>query len=116
MNLQIHSVHFDADIKLLDFIRKKLEKLETFYDRIIDGEVFFRLEKGEHSRENKVVEIKLNIPNHSLFAKAQDISFEAAGDEAVENLRRQILKIKEKQNEKVGGVLELASEEDDDDN
>ncbi len=111
MNLQIHSVHFDADIKLLDFIRKKLEKLETFYDRITDGEVFFRLEKGEHSRENKVVEIKLNIPNHSLFAKSQDVSFEAAGDDVVENLRRQILKIKEKQNDKSGGEFKLAESE-----
>ncbi|TAE74930.1 MAG: ribosome-associated translation inhibitor RaiA [Bacteroidetes bacterium] len=112
MNLQIHSVHFDADIKLLDFIRKKLEKLETFYDRITDGEVFFRLEKGEHSRENKVVEIKLNIPNHSLFAKSQDTSFEAAGDDAVENLRRQILKIKEKQNDKTAGELVLKAEDE----
>jgi putative sigma-54 modulation protein len=104
MKLQIHSIHFDADIKLLDFIRKKNEKLNTFYDRILDGEVFLRLEKGEHSRENKVVEIKLNIPNHSLFAKAQNTSFEAATDEAVENLRRQIVKIKEKQNSKKADV------------
>lgn len=97
MKLQIHSVHFDADIKLLEFIEKKSSKLETFYDRIIDGEVFLRLEKGDNSRENKVVEIKLNIPGSTLFAKEQSTSFEAAADEAVESLKVQIKKHKDKQ-------------------
>jgi putative sigma-54 modulation protein len=95
MKLQMHSIHFDADIKLLDFIQKKADKLETFYDRIIDGEVFLRLEKNE-SNENKIVEIKLNIPGQTLFAKEQKASFEAAADAATEALRRQIKKHKEK--------------------
>jgi len=95
MKLKINSIHFTADQSLLDFIQKKNDKLETFYDRIIDGEVFLKLEKGER-RENKVTEIKLNIPGTTLFAKAQANSFEAATDEAVENLRRQIKKYKEK--------------------
>jgi putative sigma-54 modulation protein len=96
MKLQMHSIKFDADIKLLDFIQKKADKLETFYDRIIDGEVFLRLEKDD-SRENKIVEIKLNLPGEQLFAKTKNKSFEAAADEAVEALRRQIKKFKEKQ-------------------
>ncbi|MEQ8688835.1 MAG: ribosome-associated translation inhibitor RaiA [Imperialibacter sp.] len=95
MKLQMHSIHFDADIKLLDFIQKKTDKLNTFYDRIIDGEVFMRLEKNDV--ENKVVEIKLNIPGSQLFAKEQSKSFEAATDLAVEALRRQLKKFKEKQ-------------------
>ena len=61
MKLQIHSIRFDADDKLIDLIKKKLIKLETFYDRIIDGEVFLRIENDE-SRINKIIEIKLNIP------------------------------------------------------
>ena len=96
MKLQIHSVHFDADEKLIDFIQRKNDKLETFYDRIIDGEVFLKIEKGEHSRENKLVEIKMNVPGSTLFAKSLSTSFEAATDEAVESLRRQIKKYKEK--------------------
>lgn len=96
MKLQMHSIHFDADVKLTDFIQKKVDKLETFYDRIIDGEVFMRLEKDD-SRENKIVEIKLNIPGTQLFASEKSKSFEAAADEAVEALRRQLKKHKEKQ-------------------
>ncbi|MBV6643876.1 MAG: ribosome-associated translation inhibitor RaiA [Cyclobacteriaceae bacterium] len=96
MKLQMHSIHFDADRKLVDFIQKRANKLETFYDRIIDGEVFMRLENGD-SRENKIIEIKLNIPGNQLFAKEKCKSFEAAADEAVEALRRQLKKFKEKQ-------------------
>ncbi|MCU0443535.1 MAG: ribosome-associated translation inhibitor RaiA [Microscillaceae bacterium] len=96
MKLQIHSIHFDADVKLLDFIQKRSDKLDTFYDRITEGEVFLKLDKGEHSRENKVVEMKIGVPGATLFAKAQNTSFEAAADEAIESLRRQIHKHKEK--------------------
>lgn len=96
MKLQIHSIRFDADEKLIDLIKKKLNKLETFYDRIIDGEVFLKIENDE-SRVNKIIEIKLNIPGDQLFAKERARSFEIGADEATEALRRQIKKFKEKQ-------------------
>lgn len=95
MKLQMHSIHFDADRKLIDFIQKKADKLDTYYDRIVDGEVFMRLDNHE-KKENKIVEIKMNVPGKTLFAKHQSESFEAATDEAVEALRRQIKKFKEK--------------------
>jgi putative sigma-54 modulation protein len=94
MKIQVHSIHFDADQKLIDFIQKKLDKLETFYDRVVDGEVFLRL--NNEGIENKTVEIKLNVPGQQLFAKEQAKSFEEATDEATEALRRQIRKFKQK--------------------
>ncbi|MEM1408761.1 MAG: ribosome-associated translation inhibitor RaiA [Bacteroidota bacterium] len=94
MKLQMHSIHFDADQKLLDFIQKKVDKLETFYDRMVDGEVFLRL--NNDNIENKTVEIKLNIPGDQLFAKEQAVSFEKAADMATDALRRQIKKFKMK--------------------
>lgn len=95
MKVQMQSIHFDADIKLLDFIQKKLDKLDTFYDRIVDGEVFLRLDKSEQ-KDNKIVEVKINVPGNVIFAKSQKSSFEAATDDAVDSLRRQITKFKEK--------------------
>ncbi|MDN3688271.1 ribosome hibernation-promoting factor, HPF/YfiA family [Cyclobacterium jeungdonense] len=95
MKLQMHSIHFDADQKLINFIQKKADKLDTYYDQIIDGEVFMRLDKNDRS-ENKIVEIKLNVPGKQLFSKSQNDSFEAAADDSVEALRRQIKKFKEK--------------------
>jgi putative sigma-54 modulation protein len=96
MKLDIQSIHFDADQKLLDFIQKKCDKLETFFDRVTHGEVFLRLEKGDHSRENKVVEIRLHIPGTTIFATEHNTSFEAATDLAMEALRSQLTKAKEK--------------------
>ena len=95
MKLQIQTVHTDPAPELLDFIQRKVDKLETFYDRIIDGEVFLKLENGQ-TVEDKIVEIKINIPNNQLFAKEQSESYEAAVDSAVDALRRQIKKHKEK--------------------
>lgn len=96
MKLQMHSIHFDADTKLLDLIQKRVDKLETFYDRFIDGEVFLRLDK-DSTKANKIVEVKLNIPGNQLFAKEKSDSFEVGIDNAYEALRRQIKKFKEKQ-------------------
>jgi len=95
MDIKIHSIRFDADVKLLNFIRTKLEKLVQFYDDIIGSEVFLRVENSQ-DLENKVVEIKLTIPGNELFAKRQTRTFEASTDLAVEALRRQIRKHKTK--------------------
>lgn len=95
MKLQMHSIHFDADVKLLDFVQRKVDKLETFYDQIVDGEVFMRLNNSKV--ENKTVEIKINIPGNQLFAKEEAKTFEEATDQATEALRRQLRKFKIKQ-------------------
>lgn len=94
MKLQVHSIHFDADRKLVNFIQKKVAKLETFYDRMVDGEVFLRL--NNEGIENKTVEIKLNVPGGKLFATEKARSFEAAADLATTALRIQLKKFKTK--------------------
>ena len=94
MKLQVHSIHFDADIKLIDFIQKKLNKLETFYERLVDGEVFLRL--NNEGVENKTVEIKVRVPGNQLFAIEKARSFEAATDLAADALRMQLTKFKTK--------------------
>ncbi|MCP4522020.1 MAG: ribosome-associated translation inhibitor RaiA [Cytophagales bacterium] len=96
MKLQISSLKFDADVKLLDFIQKKADKLDTFYDRIIDGEVNMHIDAHDN-KANKVVEVKINVPGTSLFAKENSHSFEAAADQAIEAIRRQLKKHKEKE-------------------
>jgi putative sigma-54 modulation protein len=98
MKLQVHSIHFDADRKLIDFIQQRVDKLHTFYDRLVDGEVFLRL--NNEGVENKTVEIKLTVPGKKLFAKEQARSFEAAADLATEALRNQLKKFKTRIEEK----------------
>ena len=95
MDIKIHSVRFDADIKLIKFIRSKVSKLIQFNDDIIAAEVFLRLENSQ-DMENKITEIKIDIPGNNLFAKKQSKSFEEATDLAVDALRKQVKKKKEK--------------------
>lgn len=95
MQIQVHSIHFDADQKLIDFIKGKLGKLEQFHDKITNTEVFLRLDNADN-KENKIAEIKLSVPGKDLFARRQTKTFEESTDTAVEALRRQIKKHKEK--------------------
>lgn len=95
METQIHSIHFDADKKLIDFINEKVSKLDLFHDHIIASEVFLKIDKSQ-VKENKNVEIKLLVPGKTLIAKKQCKSFEEATDEAVDALRKQLVKSKEK--------------------
>ncbi|PIQ16511.1 MAG: ribosomal subunit interface protein [Flavobacteriales bacterium CG18_big_fil_WC_8_21_14_2_50_32_9] len=95
VNVKINSVHFDADKKLIEFIHERVNKLSQYYDKIIDSEVILKVENTS-SIDNKIVEIKLIIPGNDAFAKKQCKSFEEATDTAVEALRRQLKKHKEK--------------------
>ncbi|WKZ64902.1 MAG: HPF/RaiA family ribosome-associated protein [Flavobacteriales bacterium] len=96
MNINVQSIHFDADTKLIDFIREKLTKLTQFTDGILSAEVFLRLEKDGENRENKLVEVRLAVPGSELFAKRQDKTFEEATIAAVEALRNQVVRTKDR--------------------
>ena len=95
MDIKMHSIRFDADQKLLSFIDTKIKKLPTVYDDIMGAEVFLRLNNDE-DRENKLVEIKLDIKGSTVFAKKQCKTFEEATDLSIDALRKQLLKRKTK--------------------
>lgn len=95
MKIRVQSIHFNADKKLLEFIQKKVDKLDQFFDQIISGEVYLKLENVE-DEANKISEIKLIVPGGTMFAKEQCKSFEEATDLAIESLRKQITKHKDK--------------------
>ncbi len=95
MKVNTESVQFKADQKLLDYVEKKMTKLDTFFDRIIGADVKLRLENSGQVRD-KVAEIKVNVPGTTLFAKETNKTFEASIDLASDNLKRQLTKYKEK--------------------
>jgi putative sigma-54 modulation protein len=95
MNVKIQSVHFDADSKLISFIEEKVSKLNTYYDAILSSDVTLKLDKSKTS-DNKIAEIRLIIPGNDLFAKRQCKTFEEATDTAIDALKMQIKKHKEK--------------------
>lgn len=95
MTINIQSLHFDADRKLLDFVNEKVSKLSTFYDGIITSEVTLRLDKSNDSA-NKIAEIKMNGKGQEFFAKKQCATFEEATDQVCEALKTQLKRHKEK--------------------
>lgn len=95
MRVQTEAIHFSADVKLLVAIENKLQKLEHFFDNIIEAKVILKLENSGAIRE-KITEIRLNLPNGVIFIKETSRTFEAALDKAIVALKRQLIKYKEK--------------------
>jgi putative sigma-54 modulation protein len=96
MNVNIQSVHFDADQKLKDYISRKLEKLENFNGRIVRVNVFLKLDNVVHAIKDKIAEIRVHIPRHQFFVKSTSKSFEESFDDALDTMVSQIKKNKEK--------------------
>ena len=96
MKIFVQSVNFNADKELVDFVEKKVESLERYYDRIVDSEVFLKVQQTSE-KENKIVEVKINVPGDELIVKKACKSFEEGTALAVDSLKRQLNKRKDKQ-------------------
>lgn len=97
MEINKQAINFDADSKLMEFVDKKIFKLETFYDNIVSADVSLKLEKTGQIQD-KVAEIKVNVPGSTLVAKETSKSFEESVDLGTNSLRRQLIKYKMKKN------------------
>ena len=96
MKVFTQSVNFSASKDLLLFVEKKVESLEKFHDKIVDAEVFLKVQKTKE-KENKITEIKINIPSNGLMIKKQAKTFEEGVSKAIDSLKRKLKKIKQKQ-------------------
>ncbi|MBS1919560.1 MAG: ribosome-associated translation inhibitor RaiA [Bacteroidetes bacterium] len=97
MNVNIQTVHFDADNKLTEYISRKLQKLNTFNDRIIKVNVFLKLDNVAHAIKDKIAEIRVHVPRHHFFVKSTSKSFESSFDDAFDSVVTLIKRKKEKQ-------------------
>ncbi|WP_430409696.1 ribosome hibernation-promoting factor, HPF/YfiA family [Kordia sp.] len=95
MKVNMQSVNFTVDRKLVDFIQRKMDKLENYYDKVIDADVYLKVENTS-VKENKIAEVRVNIPGDDIMMKKQCRTFEEAIDEASKSLQRALLKRKEK--------------------
>jgi|GEM_PF-27009 len=94
MKVNLHNVGFTVDQKLVDFIQKKMDKLDLFYDKVIDAEVYLKLDNTT-AKENKIVEIKINVPGDSFVVKKQFKSFEEGVDSCVNPIKKKKKKKKD---------------------
>lgn len=96
MNVNIQTLHFDADARLVSYVEKKLDKLTQFHERITKIDVFLKLDNIVHTIKDKIVEIKVHIPRHDFFVKHSSKSFEESFDTALDSVITQIKRKKEK--------------------
>jgi len=97
MNATIHCVRFTADGKLSEYVDRKLQKLNTFHDRIIKVDVYLKLDNVVHAIKDKIAEIRVQVPRHEFFVKASSKSFEESFDDALDAIINQIKRKKEKE-------------------
>ena len=95
MRVNTQSVNFNADGVLLDFIQKRMNKLDLFYDRVTNADVFLKV-VNTTSKDNKIAEVKLHVPGDVFVVKKKCKSFEEAVDSACESLERKLVKKKKK--------------------
>ncbi|MBM3923064.1 MAG: HPF/RaiA family ribosome-associated protein [Sphingomonadales bacterium] len=97
MNVKIQAVHFDADGSLLDRVQRKIEKLPSYSKRIVDVNVFLKLDNLAHHIKDKVVEIRVHVPRGDLFVKTCSKTFEASFERAYHSLVTQLKRKKDRQ-------------------
>ena len=95
MKVNTETVHFKADVELMNYVDKKVGKLEHFFDRIVDAQVMLKLENSGQVRD-KISEIVIRVPGETIVCKESHKTFEASIDAACANLKRQLIKYKEK--------------------
>ena len=100
MKVFTQSVNFNADKQLIDLIESKVSALIKFHDKIVNAEVFLKVQNTS-DKENKITEIKINIPGSELIVKRETKTFEEGVNAAVDNLKRQLKRSKEKQRDSV---------------
>lgn len=96
MKVNMQSVNFNVDQKLVNFTNQKLSKLESHFSKIISANVFMKVDNTS-SKENKVTEILLSIPGGELVVKKTFKTFEQGVDQCLTSLERQLVKKKGKQ-------------------
>ncbi|WP_452221157.1 ribosome hibernation-promoting factor, HPF/YfiA family [Lacinutrix salivirga] len=95
MKVNTQSVNFNAKPELLNFIQKRMDKLDMYFDKVIQTDVYLKVENTSN-KENKIFEAKVKIPGDSLVIKKQCKTFEEGVDVAVASLQRQLKRKKEK--------------------
>jgi len=95
MKVSVHAVNFTVDRKLVGYVQERLDKLDKYYDRVVNSDVFFKLDNTSE-KQNKIAEIKVSVPGDEFIVKKQCKSFEEAVELAAHSMERLLMKRKQK--------------------
>lgn len=95
MNINVRTLHCQADERLVNYIYTKLKRLHKIYHRI-EGIDVRLIEESKGSKANKVAEVQMHVPGGWLVDRKSSATFESAINASMETLRRQLARYKEK--------------------
>lgn len=95
MKVNVHAVNFTVDRKLVGYVQERLNRLEKYYDKVVYSDVFFKLDNN-NAKENKIAEIKINVPGDEFIVKKQCKTFEEAVELCADSMERLLMKRKQK--------------------
>lgn len=95
MTIKFQTVNFNAKPGLEEYVEKKLSKLEQYYDKIMAAQVSLRVENVSE-KENKFIDILLEVPGDDIIVKKSGQTFEECIDLSVDTLKKLVIRKKEK--------------------
>lgn len=95
MKVNVHAVNLNVDRKLIGYVQDRLNRLEKYYDRVVNSDVYFKLD-NTNEKQNKIAEIKIVVPGDEFIVKKQCKSFEEAVELAADSMERLLMKRKQK--------------------
>lgn len=78
-------------------LNDKLQKLTTFFERIESASVHIKRDDGQGENEGTIA-VRLAVPGPDVVAEASEETIEKSIAEVAEKLRRQLKKLKDKNN------------------
>ena len=99
MTINVQAVNFEAKSGLGEYLERKLAKLESVSDKIIAAQVFLKKENTSE-KNDKIVDIILEVPGDDIVVKKSGQSFEECIDLSVDTLKKLIVRKKEKVSER----------------
>ena len=96
MKVNVKALHFHADAKLIEYVEKKLSRLDRYFDRVVEAEVHLKVQETGTKVQEKITEVKIHVPGGWLMDRKTGKTFESAVDESVDTLKRQLVRHKER--------------------
>jgi len=103
MNLNVSGHHVEVTPAIRSYVRTKIERVTRHFDHVIDAHVILTVEKLTQKAE-----VTLHVPGRDLHCECEDADLYAAIDLLADKLDRQVLRYKDKLQDKPADALKRA--------
>ena len=95
MNLSVSGHHLEVTAAIRTYVHAKLERVSRHFDHVIDAHVILTVEKLRQKAE-----VTLHVPGRDLHCECENADLYAAIDLLADKLDRQVLRYKDKLQDK----------------